>query len=250
VTENSPGAQEVLPGSTGSLERGLAGDYPLSIGEVISEAWERKNGNKGTVWAAMLMYFAALFVLSLVLRLVFGAPPIPPEGVAASTSPVQLIEQLLNILLVTPIWVGIIFLGVAIASDRPAKPVSIFSWYGRTVKLFITYILMVIMVMLGMLLLVLPGVYLAVAYQMALPLVADKDMGPWEALETSRKALTHKWFTFFGLLVIVVLASSVSMVLLGIPLIWILPAAVVGHGIVYRNIFGAEESSLLRAGGG
>ena len=249
MADSSQDVQEISSIGTGSVERGVAGDYSLVLGDVISEAWGRINGNKGTIWAALLMYMAVLFVVSLVLGQVFGTPTAPAEGVAATTSPGELLEQLLIALLVTPIWVGIIFVGVAIASDRSAKPTSIFSWYGKTVKLFITYFLMGLMIMLGMLLLVLPGIYLAVAYQLALPLVADKDLGPWEALETSRKAITHKWFTFFGLWVVAVLATMASMVLLGIPLIWVLPAVIVGLGIVYRNIFGAQEASLLRTAG-
>ena len=249
MADSSQDVQEISSIGTGSVERGVAGDYSLVLGDVISEAWGRINGNKGTIWAALLMYMAVLFVISLVLGPVLGTPPAPAEGVAATTSPGELLEQLLIALLVTPIWVGIIFVGVAIASDRPAKPTSIFSWYGKTVKLFITYFLMGLMIMLGMLLLVLPGIYLAVAYQLALPLVADKDLGPWEALETSRKAITHKWFTFFSLWVVAVLATMASMVLLGIPLIWVLPAVIVGLGIVYRNIFGAQEDALLRTAG-
>lgn len=249
MTESNQGEQEVSLGS-GSLESGRAGNYPLSIGDVISEAWKRIDGKKGTIWTALAMYMVVLFLISLVLGLVFGTPPPPPEGMADSTSPGELIQQLVVALLVTPIWVGIVFLGVAIASDRPAKPASIFSWYDRMVKLFITYFLMWLMIVLGTLLLVLPGLYLAVAYQMALPLVADKGLGPWEAMETSRKALTHKWFTFFGLWIVAGLATVASMVLLGIPLIWVLPTTVVGLGIVYRNIFGAEDASLRRAAGG
>lgn len=38
--------------------------------------------------------------------------------------------------------------------------------------------------------LVLPGIYLAVSYQLSLPLVADKGLGPWEAMETSRKIVS------------------------------------------------------------
>jgi len=105
------------------------------------------------------------------------------------------------------------------------------------------------MILLGTLLLVLPGIYLLVAYQMALPLVADKNMKPWEALETSRKAVTHKWFTFFGLYLVASIAMMVSMMLVGIPMIWLLPTFVIGSGILYRNTFGVEPASLERAGG-
>lgn len=239
------------PGSA-SMANGLAGNYSLAVGDVVREAWDRTSGNKGTVWTALLIYFGVIFVVSLVLSLVLGtgAPPTPAEGAALETTPMEQLQQLLTTLIITPLWVGIIFLGVAIASDRPARATSIFSWYNKILKLFLTYILMAIMIMIGLLLLVLPGIYLAVAYQLALPLAADKDLGPWQALETSRKTITHKWFSFFVLWLIVAVAVTASMVLIGIPLIWVLPACVIGVGIVYRNAIGAEPASLERAGGG
>ena len=243
------GTGEDLPANQGSLERALAGDYLLSPGQVISEAWGRTSGNKGTLWGALLMYMGVLLLIGLLLGMLFGSPPAPTEGVPQPASIGSMLQQLLITLVATPLWVGIFFLGAAIASDRPVRPASIFSWYDKTLKLFATYLLMGLMITLGLRLLVLPGIYLAVAYQMALPLAADRDLGPWEALETSRKALTHKWFAFFGLWLVALIAITASMVLLGIPLIWVLPTLVIGLGIVYRNIFGVGEASLNRVAG-
>ena len=241
-------AEQAYANETGSLERGIAGDYQLGVRDVITEAWQRSSGNKGTLWIAIIMYFAVLMVLSFVLGLLGGAPPAPP-GEMPETSPATIFQQLVTGLVATPLWVGIIFVGVAIARSRPAVPKSIFSWYDLTLKLFFTYLLMGLLILVGTLLLVLPGIYLAVSYQLALPLVADKQLGPWEALEASRKAVTHRWFTFFVLWLIGVAAMLLSMVLLGIPLIWVLPVFIIAIGIVYRNIFGGEEESLRRVAG-
>ncbi len=235
---------------SGSLQQGLSGNYPLVLGDVLKEAWARVSGNKAKVWVSVLMYMAVMFGLSFVFALIFGPPAAPVDGAIPAASPVDMIQQLVTGLLITPLWVGLIFVGVAIASDRPVKPASIFSWYGLALKLLLTYLLMGLMILLGTLLLILPGIYLAVSYQLALPLVADKNLGPWQALETSRKAVTHKWFTFFGLWAIAALAILGSMILLGIPLIWVLPTALIGLGIVYRNVFGVESATLETVAGG
>jgi type IV secretory pathway VirB2 component (pilin) len=240
--------QEVPPVSTNSIEAAVAGRYQLVTGDVLKEAWASVSGNKRTIWIAIALYMAVLFVISLVLGFLGGAPPPPIEGMP-QTSPMQLVQQLVTGLVATPLWVGVIFIGVAIASGRPASPKSIFSWYDLTLKLFFTYLLMGILILLGTLLFVLPGIYLAVSYQLALPLVADKKLGPWQALETSRKAVTRNWFTFFTLWLVVCVAMLASLVLLGIPLIWVLPAFVIGFGIVYRDVFDAEEETLLKTAG-
>jgi len=234
------------PENFGSLATGLSGNYQLAVGSVIKEAWGRVGGNKGLVWLALLIYVVVLGGLSVVLELLLSSPVEPVAGLSAEASALALMQQLVTILVVAPLWVGITFIGISIASDRRARVGSIFSWYGKTFKLFITYLLMMIMILLGFVLLVLPGLYLAIAYQLALPLVADKGLGPWQALETSRKAITHKWFTFFGLWLVVAIAMMASMMLIGLPLIWLLPAFVIGTGIVYRNTFGVEPASLDR----
>ncbi|MEZ4291022.1 MAG: hypothetical protein R3E53_11035 [Myxococcota bacterium] len=74
-------------------------------------------------------------------------------------------------------------------------------------------------------LLIVPGVYLAIAYQMAMPLVIERGLGLWDALETSRKAITHCWFRY--LLVLLVAVAGLGAELLdrpfGIGAIWALP---------------------------
>lgn len=53
---------------------------------------------------------------------------------------------------------------------------------------------------LGFLFCVVPGVYLMVAWIFCVPLVADKRIEFWSAMELSRKVVTRVWFPLFGLL--------------------------------------------------
>jgi hypothetical protein len=49
---------------------------------------------------------------------------------------------------------------------------------------------------------VLPGIYLFVAWLFAVPLVADKRLEFWSAMELSRKLVTRVWFEAFGLVLL------------------------------------------------
>jgi len=95
-----------------------------------------------------------------------------------------------------------------------------------------------------MILLIVPGIYLSIAYAMALPLMAEKEMGIWESLETSRKAITKKWFPFFGFFIVIMLIMLAGVLALGIGLIWAMPLTTIAYGIAYRNMFGVEEKTL------
>ena len=228
----------------GSLEKGLSGDYELSLGSWLSEAWERVAGNKGTVWMAMLFYIGLAFLIGMFFGFLDSGPVDTQE-----LQPPTLIETIGNFvsaLVLMPMAVGLGFLATALAMGESPNPKSLFGWYDNTVKIILTAFLMNILIFLGLLLFVLPGIYLAVSYQLALPLAVDKKMGPWEALETSRKVIGHKWFMVLGFDFIAVIVIVLSSALMGVPLIWTVPMMVIAFGILYRTAVGIEADTLAK----
>jgi uncharacterized membrane protein len=95
--------------------------------------------------------------------------------------------------------------------------------------------------MLGFVLLVIPGIYLAISYAFVYPLVVDKNLGAWEAMELSRKTVTKQWFKFFGLAVVSAVLIILSAIPLGVGLIWSLPTVYIAYGLLYHHIFDDEE---------
>lgn len=230
--------------SRGSLEKGLAGDYELSLGSLLSEAWERVAGSKGTVWMAMLFYIGLAFLIGMFFG-ILNTGPVDPQEIQPPTL-VEAIGNLVSALVLMPMAVGLAFLATALAMGESPNPKSLFGWYDNTLKIFLTALLMNLMILLGLLLFILPGIYLAVSYQLALPLAVDKKLGPWEALEASRKVIGHKWFLVLGYDVIATAVIVLSSVLLGIPLIWTVPTMVIAFGILYRTMVGIEPETLAK----
>ncbi len=81
-------------------------------------------------------------------------------------------------------------------------------------------------------------------YYLAFPLIVDKNLGPWEALEASRKAVGKRWFAVFGFAFLLGLINMVAMIPMGIGLVWSVPLSVIAFGILYRNVFGCEAETL------
>ena len=98
-------------------------------------------------------------------------------------------------------------------------------------------ILQIVLVVIGFLLLVLPGIYLSVAYALTLPLILDKGMGPWEALEASRKAIHKQWWSVFGLYLVMLFLFILAVIPFGLGLIWIVPMSFVLIGVLYARLF-------------
>jgi hypothetical protein len=72
--------------------------------------------------------------------------------------------------------------------------------------------------------LIIPGVYLAVAWIFSVPLVADKRLEFWSAMELSRKVVTRVWFPILGLMIVALLpVILVTMFVQGKMMLLMLP---------------------------
>lgn len=227
----------------GSIEKGVNGDYEFRIGDVLSEAWDKTKGAKGTFIIAFIIYIVIYAAMSIPIELIqqnmLASGQEQPIVLAVSIS----LQMVMNIIII-PLWTGVFILGIRRAVNGPMEVGSIFRYYNKTFSLFITMLLMYLMILLGLVLLVIPGIYLLFAYFMALPLVAEKGLGPWQALEVSRKTITHRWFGIFVFSIVISFILVISMIPLGIGLIWTGPMMMIAYGILYRNMFGVEAETL------
>jgi len=228
----------------GSIDKAIAGDYEFTIGGVLKEGWDKTTGAKWAIHMAFFWYFLvaiALVILSQLAMMTFidqTTDPMMVSGLAIG-------QQLVLNLIMLPIVVGILILGIKRSVDAPLESTSVFDYFNKMGSLLLTMILVYIMVLIGFVLLIVPGIYLSLAYFMAMPLVVEKDLSPWQAMEISRKAITKRWFSFFffGLLMSFILMLSI--IPLGIGLIWTMPMMFVCYGVLYRNMFGVEGKTRV-----
>ena len=82
-----------------------------------------------------------------------------------------------------------------------------------------------------------PSVYLIVGYVFMLPLIADREMPIWTAMETSRRAVHRQWFPIFGLLLAAGMLLFVSAAALGVGLVLTLPLCTGALMYAYEDLF-------------
>lgn len=229
---DAPSADQAL-----SIEQALSRGYDFSIGALISEAWQLTKGTKGIIIGGFLVFYVALFIASFVIGGAFGLFTMFSDSLA-----LIIIGQVVTMILASaaayPFMAGLNMVGIRRAAGQPFSFNEIFSHFGRTVPLLLTALLMMLLIYIGFFLLVLPGIYLAVAYMLAIPLVVERGLSPWQALEASRKAISQHWFKAFGLFLLIGVIVMLSAIPLGIGLIWSIPLFVVAMGVLYRTIFG------------
>ncbi len=225
-------ARAVNPGASGSLDDALAGRYSFEIGDVMREAWDLTSGMKGAFWAGAILLYLAYIAAAVIGALLFKNLTVLRMG--------------FNILLggLAPVlFVGLVAMGVRRAIGLPIGYKTALASFDKAVPAFIAGLLNTLLTYVGLILLLFPGIYLATGYCMSLPLIVDRNLPPWQALETSRRAVTKRWFQYFGLLVCVGLVVIASVIPLGIGLVWTAPWAVNVIGVAYRRTFGVAQAA-------
>ncbi|QOP46100.1 hypothetical protein [Sulfurimonas paralvinellae] len=206
-------------------------EYTFSIFGVLKEALNRSNGVKGTFMGAMLLYLLIQIVIAFVLLLIM------PQ--------IQDYLDLILTLLTLPISVGIIILGITRARGEELSVKQIFDYFGQYPYLLLGYFLIVLFTVLGLIAFIIPGIYLSIAYIYALPLIADKNLSVWNAMELSRKTITKQWFRFFGLGIVSFFFILLSAIPFGIGLIWSIPTVYIAYGLLYHQLFDEEEEDII-----
>lgn len=196
----------------------LARDYQLSIGRCISRGWD-------LVMANFWLTVGATFLI-LVVSGVAGA--VPFGGLLLN----YVLFGGLNWLLLKLIRgekaeVGDAFAGFSLAF----VPLMLFSLVGQ------------LLTGLGLLLCLLPGIYLIVAWQLFTALlIIDKHIDFWPAMELSRKVVTRHWWQIFGLGLVCVLLVMAGILVLCVGSF--IALAIVHAAIVfaYEDIFGDRQA--------
>lgn len=235
--------RQSLSEQTPTIQEALARGYDFGVDNVINQAWAMVKGSKGLIISSYLLMYAALPLGMMGLAVALSALDLLDTD---KTSNSFLVEQLFNLLsaaLTYPFLAGIYLIGIRRAAEQSVSINLVFSQFNNFWPLFVTGLLMTMMIAVGFMLLVVPGIYLSIAYLLAIPLVAERGLSPWQALETSRKAINQHWFKVFGLFFTLGLITLVSIIPLGIGLIWTLPLITLSIGVLYRIIFGVQTTA-------
>ena len=210
----------------------------FTIGGVIRESWDQVKGIKGSVWAGSAIMYLVLLVIFAGGAFLLPDAALEPEGDAGLVgyllpALLQVVTEVVSMLFIA----GLVFMGIRKVAGDKVSWKMIFHGFSFTGKIIVMSILQFILVSIGFLLLILPGIYLSVGYAMAIPLIVDKNMSPWQALEASRKAVHKVWWKVAALYLVMCLIFLVAAIPLGIGLIWAWPMLMVAAGVVYHRLF-------------
>ncbi len=205
--ETAPGEPSAPP---------LAGD--LALGEFLKTGWELFRRYPGGFIGFTLLYF----LIGAVLHALAG------------------VGQVAFFLAHTPLAAGYFVVHGRLLNGREVEFRHFFAGFEshRLLPLVLLGVVSQALITIGLILLIAPGIYLAVSYLFASLLLLDKGRDFWPALEESRRAVTPRWFGFFAFFLLLLLINLAGLLCLGVGLAISFPVTYGALTAAYARLFG------------
>lgn len=227
---------EPLAAKGGALQEIMPGSDPIDVGECVKRGFELTKRNFAMILLVGLTYIGVTIGASIVLTMIDAA-----LGLGTSQSEFQsdegfgsfqyqqqgsflnmIVSQLLGVFL----SLGLVRVGLNLVSG---KEVSVGQLFGEGRKLLPAVgasLLFALMVMVGFVLLIAPGIYLMLRYGQFMNAMVDRNLGVIESLKYSSSITTNNRLNLLllGLLSIAIFIAGVLALVMGLifayPLIW------------------------------
>jgi len=149
---------------------------------------------------------------------------------------------ILSLLINGPLLGGLSVYYLRKVRGLPVSVEILFSGFTRRfVQLFLAYLVTTLLTVLGFLCLILPGIYLYVAWIFTITLVIDQRLDFWPAMNLSRKIVNKHWWKIFALVVLVFLLTLSGLLGLIVGIFFTSPIAWLAATFAYEDIFGAAS---------
>ncbi|NTW81866.1 MAG: hypothetical protein HGB36_00635 [Chlorobiaceae bacterium] len=201
------------------FEKYLGSPVTINVQEYIGQAWKMFKEHVGEFVGFTLIIFVASALSSKIF-----AGSIVISAAASS------------------FYAGYAIAAFRILTGQPFEFSDFFKGFNYFLPLFLAGLAGGFLVMIGLALLVIPGIYLAVCYMFTTFLIIDYRMEFWQAMETSRKIITKHWFAFFGFTFVLFLVNLLGVLALGIGILVSIPVTACASAIAYKEIMGLHAA--------
>ncbi|WP_075558610.1 hypothetical protein [Parabacteroides timonensis] len=196
----------------------------FSISEVCSTSWQR---TKAQIWV-----LAGLIIGMSIISFTLGAFAMPIQKSVTGTIIINLISCIISSIFALGYMKNIF---QALDGEEPQ-----FSAYGQQARKIITYlvanIFMGIIVLLGICLFVIPGIYLALRLQFYAALIVEDDAGIIESLQRSWEITRGQGMSLFMLMLAMIGICILGFILLGIGIFVAMPLIYMMYAYAFRKL--------------
>ena len=253
---NAPPALISPPVGAGAIHDG---DYELDIFGCLSRAWNLLSSNFGPLVGGGAIYLLIIGGLS-------GFAQIPFIGILFS---------LVSLIIAGPLMGGVYLFYLRVMRNQRAEIGDVFLGFrdnlgqlilGHLIPTLIagacaipgaivTAVPVMMMIhkeafspglaavaVVGLVLLLIPVIYISICWAFTLPLIADRRLDFWPAMKVSRAQVGRHWWTVFGLFVVAGLVNLAGLAVCCIGMFVTMPVVFLIMLVAYETLFGARTA--------
>ncbi len=197
------------------LDALIAEGYDFDIREAFEKAWK--------IFAAQPVLSIAYTMLIVSIQLLFF---------------VYLgdLTLLYSIFLAPPLFTGFYLAANKINQDLPVTYPDFFQGFRFFLPVVAIWLIGQVLTFLGLVLLILPGIYLMVAYSFAVLMAIFGGFDFWNALEASRKLITVRWWKFLVLTLILIFINGLGLLMFGMGLLITIPITFYVTYVIFEDL--------------
>jgi uncharacterized membrane protein len=192
---------------------------PLPLSDYFKTGWRLFTQYPGGFMGFCLLYLLTQAVLH----------SIPYVGAVASFA------------VSTPLLMGNFIVSAKLLHGQTPEFRDFFSGFQYLLPLLLLSLVAGLFIGIGTLLLIIPGLYLLVAYMFASYLVVDRRLDFWPAMELSRRTVNPRCFGYFAFALLVILLNLAGAVALGVGLLVTIPLSFCAVTAAYADLFGFQS---------
>lgn len=148
---------------------------------------------------------------------------------------------LANVLIYQPLAAGFLIATFYLASGKQLIFEDFFEGFRHFAGLLLFTILSAVLIFIGLLALLVPGIYLAIGYIFTPFYIIFARMDFWEAMESSRKLVHREWFSIFAFVIVLALVNVLGLLALGIGLLITVPLTYCALYAAFDDIVGVSN---------
>lgn len=220
---------------------------PLSVMDIITTSWNLTKGVKGIIWIGVIILIAIMIGFHIVEAMLDSFPILPFA--------INTIGQIISLLL----QMGLFVIGINRATERPVHYQMLFFPFRLNLayKLILLFLIQMIIffVILSLFILLIPflvgsvglslisiliglalNLYFVIKMWLSLAYVLDQHENPLSAIKHSFQVTQGKFWRLTGLFFLSACILFVSIIPLGLGLIWTIPWLFVLYGVIYTRL--------------
>ena len=197
------------------FERLLESDWQLDLQGVFIKAWELFKSQ-----ALLFVAFTLLIFSTAMLFVVYLQP----------------YTILFSALLAPPLYAGFYLVANRISRGESVIYPDFFAGFQYWLITVGISLVSQVLTALGLFAFVIPGIYLLVAYMLAVPMGIFGGLDLWTAMEMSRKLVTRFWWKFFALLLVLIVYNGLGALLFGVGILITFPMTFLVIYVVFEEL--------------